>query len=175
MGFLSVMMPVPLTGIAALGKANATVVFAWLFVHQGRRSERSETARFLPDGGQPSECTSRPLDLAATAPLAQRPQLDRCRRPTRPDSVQTGDGNPAGPVWMQPIEQQEHPPMSIHSEYLVHTYIADRHREAQQRLPSSRRRDTSRQEVRRTKSTLPYGVDLTARRFPTPPKKVTTS
>ena len=47
--------------------------------------------------------------------------------------------------------------MSIHNEYLVHTYIADRHREAQKRLPR-RHRDSSRQEVQRTKSTLPYGA-----------------
>ena len=39
--------------------------------------------------------------------------------------------------------------MSIQTEYLVHGYIADRHREAQQRLPR-RPRDSSRQEVRRT-------------------------
>lgn len=51
--------------------------------------------------------------------------------------------------------------MSFHTEYLVRTYISDRHREAQQRLPS-RGRDTSRQEVRRAqgvrraKSNLPY-------------------
>ena len=47
--------------------------------------------------------------------------------------------------------------MSIHNEYLVYIYIADRHREAQQRLPR-RRPDSSRQEVRRTKLTLPYGA-----------------
>ena len=47
--------------------------------------------------------------------------------------------------------------MSIYNEYLVRTYIADRHREAQQRLPR-RHRDSSRQEVRRTRPTLPYGA-----------------
>lgn len=47
--------------------------------------------------------------------------------------------------------------MSIYNEYLVHTYIVERHREAQQRL-SRRPRDTSREEVRRTVSTLPYGA-----------------
>ena len=51
--------------------------------------------------------------------------------------------------------------MSHHNEYLVHTYITDLHREAQQTLPG-RGRDTSRQkvrrgqEVRRAKSRLPY-------------------
>lgn len=48
--------------------------------------------------------------------------------------------------------------MSILNEYLVQAYIADRHREAlQQRLPR-RHRDTSRQEVQRTKPNLPYGA-----------------
>ena len=38
--------------------------------------------------------------------------------------------------------------MSFPTEYLITTYIADRHREAQQRLPGCGR-DTSRQELKR--------------------------
>lgn len=47
--------------------------------------------------------------------------------------------------------------MNLHADYLVPTYISDRHREAQQRMPS-RGRDTSRQEARRARSELPYGA-----------------
>lgn len=47
--------------------------------------------------------------------------------------------------------------MNIHNEYLVQAYIANRHREAVQRL-SRRQRDTSRQEVQRAKPSLPYGA-----------------
>jgi hypothetical protein len=45
--------------------------------------------------------------------------------------------------------------MSIHPEYLVRTYIADRQRTAQDRLPRSRR-DTSRQEVQRSRRSASY-------------------
>jgi hypothetical protein len=45
--------------------------------------------------------------------------------------------------------------MSIHHEYLVRTYIADRQRAAQDRLPRSSR-DTSRQEVQRSRQSAPY-------------------
>ncbi len=53
--------------------------------------------------------------------------------------------------------------MIFPAEHLIYTYISDRHREAQQRLPG-RARDTSRQEVRRAqvvrraKSNLPYAL-----------------
>ena len=42
----------------------------------------------------------------------------------------------------------------IHHDYLVHTYIADRHREARTRL-TVRAQDSSRQVVQRAKATRP--------------------
>jgi len=47
--------------------------------------------------------------------------------------------------------------MSVNAEYLVHAYIADRHREARLRLRGPER-DTSRQKVQRAKSDFPYGA-----------------
>ena len=59
-------------------------------------------------------------------------------------------------VWRYAIPDRS-TDMNTHNEYLVRTYIADRHREAQRRLPR-RHRDSSRQAVRRTRPSFPYRV-----------------